>query len=316
MITPLPGVLVKSRRQAGRWSPDRHARALAAASAALLALAGCGPLGSYAPRQDHSRFAAAALLGDGSVLFSFSHLVYRPATGITAFPDGGVPRYLADESILGTFHPASGDVRILRREKNERWSQGQGRYGIQGVSGTMAVVNQGGQLRRDLARTLVEHWLVDAATGVMQRVDWEAALAERGLVADEVRILDGRGTLLFVTRPLGEGGRPRTSPDRRLWARTAAGVFVEVAPTPHHERMLGDELVYWVPETRRFHAWHTVSGTTRELPGYRVPPYEDVTEGVTLDPGGGAVSFGRKSGDSWQYERLPLTAERVLAADR
>ena len=286
-------------------------RLVACAAAALLALAGCGPFGSYAPAQDHSRFEGGALLPDRTVLFSFSRLVYRPATGITAFPDGGIPKYLEDESLLGTYHIPSGELKILRRERNTRWSQGQGRFGIQGVSGAMALVNQGGQLRRDLATNLVEHWLVDVGSGAATPVDWRTALAERGLAATEVRLLDGRGTLLFVTVPLADADRPRAATDRRLWVRSAAGTFAEVARTEHYERVLGDELVYWIPATRRYHAYHLVTGATRELTEYRAPAYEDVIEGVIVDTGGAALSYGRKVGGAWHYEPIPLSADRL-----
>jgi hypothetical protein len=81
---------------------------------------------------------------------------------------------------------------------------------------------------------------------------------------------------------------------------------VQVAQTSHYERMEGDELVYWIPQTRRFKAFHVVTHTTRDLPGYRVPPQEDVTEGVSVETGGQQLRFGRKDGTGWHYEPLPL----------
>ena len=250
----------------------RFSRALAAGALTICtALGGCGILGSYGPPQDHSRFESAALMADRTVLFSFSHYVYRPAEGITAFPDGGIPRYLKDENVLATYQIASGDVRVLRRERNKHWTDGQGRFGIQRSKGSVALVTQGGQLRGDLSKNEFRHWLVDVSTGASQPVEWQNALAERGRETTQMHLVDGRGTLLFETVPLGADARKSREEDAWLWIRTPGGAFVQVAQTSHYERMAGDDLVYWMPRTRLFSAFNIVTQMTRDLPGYRVP---------------------------------------------
>jgi hypothetical protein len=162
-----------------------------------LAICGCGVFGSYGPAQDHSSFEGAALLSDQTVLFSFSHLVYRPATGITAFPDGGVPRYLKDEVVLGTYHVPSGAMRILRRERNKRWADGQGRFGIQRSKGSMALVTQGGQLRSDLSKNEYDDWLIETATGTALPVDYRSGGAQPGGGGAREDTVDARGAHHF-----------------------------------------------------------------------------------------------------------------------
>jgi len=283
-------------------------------SAALVfgLLLGAGVLpGCHGPAQDHSRFESAVLLRDHTVLFSFKHLVYRPAEGIAAFPDGGIPKYVTDEDLLGTYHIPSGALRILRREPNRRWTDGQGRYGIQRSRGSVALVTQGGQLRRDLSKSAFEDWLVDIDTGVFQTIDYRTALAERKLDSTGMYLVDARGTLLFVTKPLEIAGERRDEGNAALLIRTPAGEYLQVARTSHYEGMEGDDLVYWIPETRRFKSFDVVTRTTRDLPGHRVRPQEDAVEGVSVETDGQRLLFGRKTSAGWQYEPLPLEPDRL-----
>lgn len=152
---------------------------------------------------------------------------------------------------------------------------------------------------------------MDAATGDAHPVDWRGELAARGLQMTEMYLVDARGTLLFVTHPVSAMPSKRADEDVWLWIRTPAGDYVQVAPTSHYERTAGDEVIYWVPETRHFTAFDVVTHATRDLPDYRVPPYEDVTEGVLVEGGGKSVMFGRKGAAGWAYEPLPLEMSRL-----
>jgi hypothetical protein len=267
--------------------------------------------GCHGPAQDHSRFESAVLLRDHTVLFSFKHLVYRPAEGLAAFPDGGVPKYDRDEDLLGTYHIPSGALRILRHGPNRRWTDGQGSYGIQRSRGNVALVSQGGQLRRDLAKSTFEDWLLDIDTGAFTPVDYRTELAERQLASNGMYLVDTRGTLLFVTRPLHADGNKSGERDAALWIRTPAGEYLQVAQTSHYEGLEGSELIFWIPETRRFKAFDLVTRTTRDLPGYRVRPQEDPVEGIIVDTGGQQLLFGRKAGAGWHYEPLSLPPARL-----
>jgi len=174
----------------------------------------------------------------------------------------------------------------------------------------VALVTRGGQLRRDLAKTAFEDWLVDTGTGVFQPVDFRSALAERKLSSTGMYLIDARGTLLFVTQPLEAGGA-RDERDAALWIRTPSGEFVHVAQTSHYEGIEGDDLIYWMPQTRRFHAFDVVTLATRDLAGYRVRPQEEVREGVSVEAGGQRLMFGRKTDAGWAYEPLPIEPSRL-----
>ena len=63
---------------------------------AALGLAGC----TYAAPVDRSGVEWAVLLPDRSVAIAFKELVYRPATGLAAWPDGGIPQYLRDREVI------------------------------------------------------------------------------------------------------------------------------------------------------------------------------------------------------------------------
>lgn len=279
--------------------------------AATLAPAACGPLGTYGPAEDHSRFEGAALLADRTVLVSFSRLVYRPARGITAFPDGGIPRYLEDESVLAAYDIRSGSLRILRREANRRWASGQGRFGVGQVNGGLALVTRGGQVRLDLARNEYEDWIVDVPSGELRPLDWRVALLQRGRAMTELHLVDARGSLLFVTVPPGRESRRGDDPNAQLWIRTPAGEYLEVAWTSHYEGTRGDEVVFWIPETRRTRAFNLLTHETRDLPDYRLSPLEDPVEGVLVESGGRRVLLGRRGPAGWEYEPLPLDPGRL-----
>lgn len=288
-------------------------RAASAAGLAALSLAACGCSfpGSHGPAQDHSRFEGAVLMPGRTVLFSYKRLVYRPARGIAAFPDGGIPKYLKDEDILGTYHIPSDSLRILRREKNRRWTDGQGQFAIQRSRGTTALVTRGGQLRRDLGTMAYEDWLLDASTGAAQPLDWRTALPERGRAMTELYLVDERGTLLFVTAPASAPSKESARADFWLWVRTFDGRYLPVAKTSHYEGMDGDDVVYWIPETRRFMAFNVLAQTSRELPGYRMTPREEVVDGVLVETGGKRLLLGRRGSAGWEYTPLPLDPDRL-----
>src|SRR5207302_2007079 len=81
---------------------------------------------SYADPVDESGIESAAPLAGGKAAVAFRQLRYQPATGLAAFPDGGVPRYLQDSEIVAVLSPDHAP-RVLQRIRNP------------GVSGTLHV---------------------------------------------------------------------------------------------------------------------------------------------------------------------------------
>jgi len=233
-----------------------------AAWAALLAtgalIGGC----SYAAPLDRSRVESAVPLSDGSVAVAFRQLRYRPATGLAAYPDGGVPRYLDDGEIVGVLRP-DGSARVLWRLRNP------------GVHGSLAV-----SLRAAAADP--EHLLAlaswqppgsGASTSSWSRLGWRgggreplpdlAALLRaqgRSFGSPEfgdVRVLDDKGSLLIGAQAAGVG---------EIWLYQPGAGLRLVAPIKHFYGVAGDELYYWSGDEAVLRNWRT--GATRLVARY------------------------------------------------
>ena len=131
----------------------------------------------YGPLQDRSKFVSARLADDQrTVLFSFHHFAYRAATGWRAFPDGGIPDYVTDISVLGTYDLQTRKLTVLRREKNSQWQPGSGLLTIHSMNGTKALISQGGQLRGPFAHG-VKYVLLDFMLRDSSDLDLKSDLA-------------------------------------------------------------------------------------------------------------------------------------------
>jgi hypothetical protein len=140
-----------------------------AALLAPLLLSACN-LGYGAPI-DRATFGSAELHPDGArCVFALHDVVYRPAEGLRAFPDGGIPRYDVDRHKLGVVDVGSGDVTLLVDEKNRDWLPGQGGFHVAGLGGRFALIGQGGQ-REDYEP---DHrwWRLDLASGDLLPLPW------------------------------------------------------------------------------------------------------------------------------------------------
>lgn len=130
----------------------------------------------YGPLQDYSEFVSARLADDNhTVVFTYHKYAYRPATGIRAFPDGGIPKYETDVNILGTYDVKTKKLDILRREKNVDWQHGSGLLTIQSTNGNYALIAQGGQLRGPFAMG-TKHLLVEFKRGKIVELNWTESL--------------------------------------------------------------------------------------------------------------------------------------------
>ena len=172
----------------------------------LLLLTSCH-LG-YGPLQDQSKFVSARLADDKrTVLFSFHRFAYRAATGWRAFPDGGIPKYVTDINLLGTYDLQTRKIKILRREKNSQWQPGSGLFTIHSANGSKALISQGGQLRGPF-KLGVKYVLLDFQRGDATDIDLKSDLAQRGRDTGQIYLVDGDGTLVFVTLSLEEAKTP------------------------------------------------------------------------------------------------------------
>jgi hypothetical protein len=277
-----------------------------------LILSACGF--GYGPLQDHSEFASAQLTAGKRVVFAYHRFKYRPAAGWRAFPDGGIPKYVEDENVLGVFDPGTRVLKILRREKNTEWQPGSGTMTIVAVRGNKALIAQGGQLRGPFALG-TRYILADVERGELRDMDLKGDLAGRGRDRGELYLADGEGTIVFVTVSLDQAKNPKAYRDGEIvpeiWVRTPSGEYLKAAASSHYQEVRDGEVIYWEPSTREHMAFSIANRKVRVLPGYKIPEYRDVTEGVILSPDRKALELGAKVNGEWKYAPLPLTPEML-----
>jgi len=267
----------------------------------------------YGPLEDRSEFVSARLADDKcTVVFSAHRFAYRPAAGWRALPDRGIPDYVTDINILGTYDLRTRAVRILRREKNKEWQPGSGLFFIHSLNGSKVMVSRGGQLRGPFRHGL-QHLLFDLKTGKVQVLDLKADLAGHGRDLGYFYMVDSAGTLVFVTLSLEEAGDSKARRNKALvpeiWVRAPAGDYVKVAASAHYEGVHNGEVIYWEPATRDFMAFSLAARTTRKAPEFKVPGYVDVDAGVILSANRKVLEFGVKTGGQWKYQPLELALD-------
>ena len=277
----------------------------------LLVTASCRM--GYGPLEDHSEFVSTRLSDDKTTaIFSFHRYAYRQATGIRAFPDGGIPYYDRDINILGTYNLQTQKLRILKREKNSEWCPGSGMFYIHSIKGNKALINQGGQLRGPF-KLAGKYILLDFVSGTTLDLDLNSDLAKRGRDTGQIYLTDTNGTLVFVNVSLDEAKNPKAHRDKtiipELWVRTSGGDYLKAAASSHYERTLNGEVIYWEPSTRDFMAFSITGRTTRKVPGYKVPDFEDVYAGVSLSSNRKGLESGLKINGKWEYTPLNLNPD-------
>jgi hypothetical protein len=264
----------------------------------------------YGPLQDHSKFVSTRLADDQrTVLFSFHRFAYRAATGWRAFPDGGIPHYATDISLLGAYDLQTRKLKVLRREKNSQWQPGSGLFTIHSMNGYKALISHGGQLRGPFALG-VKYVLLDFKLGDSRDIDLKSDLAQRGRDTGQIYLVDGEGTLVLVTLSLEEakdsGGYRNSRLVPEIWVRIPRGDYMKAAVSAHYQCTRNGEVIYWEPSTRDFMAFSIANRSTRKATEFKVPGYEDVTQGVILSSDQKGLEFGVKVNGQWKYESLDL----------
>jgi hypothetical protein len=219
----------------------------------------------YGAPEDHSRFVSAQLLDDGrTCLVSAQRVVYRRARGIAAFPDGGVPKYIEDLTIVSAVDVASGRVRRLARLENTEWAPGSGALSIQAICGDRALMTQGGQWRdrRLGSRTF---WLT-LSDGHVQMVDFAQELARHGRAPRAQYVLTSEGVTLHVTGPLESSGAGiHGHRDAELWLRDPRGAYTRVGAGTYYG-CARTHLYFYDPAGRRLYSHNWTTGITEERP--------------------------------------------------
>lgn len=241
-----------------------------------LALLAAWALGAcaYGAPVDQSAIDSAVALPDGSVAVTFRQIVYRPAAGLAAYPDGGIPSYLRDSEVVGVL--ANGRPgRILHALRNP------GSAGSLHVTLRRAGVDpdhlmEVQSFQRADGGAAVRWYRLDWRTG--QRVaypDFAAELASRGrrLGSSEfgdVRVLDRSGALLLGAT--GDKGD-------ELWLYQPPQAFTRIDGFKHFYGIAGDELYYWTRNEAVLRNWRT--GAVR--PVARYDPATRVTSRLAMD---------------------------------
>ncbi len=269
----------------------------------------------YGPLQDHSEFVSTRLADDNHiVLFSFHRFAYRAAAGWRAFPDGGIPDYVTDINLLGTYDLQTRETKILRREKNSQWQPGSGLFFVHSTKGSKLLISQGGQ-RRGSFELGVKYVLLDFKQGNATDLDLKSDLARFGRDSGQIYLVDGGGTLLFVTLSLEESKDSSAHRNGGLvpeiWVRTPSGDYVKAAVSAHYQCTRNGEVIYWEPSTRDFMAFSIAGRTTRKAQEFKVAGYEDVAKGVILSSNRKGLEFGVKVNGQWKYELLDLKLEEL-----
>ena len=244
----------------------------------------------------------------------FHRFTYRPATGWRAFPDGGFPDYLTDIILLGTYDVQSREIRILRREENSQWQPGSGLFTVHSTKGTKALISQGGQLRGPF-KLAVKYLLLDFKQGNVTDLDLKSDLAKFGRDSGQIYLVDGDGTLVFVTLYLEEAKDSAAYRNSGLipeiWVRTPNGNYMEAAVSAHYQCTRNGEVIYWEPSSREFMAFSIATRQTRKAPEFKVPGYEDIVNSVILSSDRKGLEFGVKVNEQWRYEWLDLKPEQL-----
>ena len=271
---------------------------------------GCA-LSGLGPPEDHSQFLTARLTMDGTVgVFTYHHLVYRPAVGWRAFPDGGVPKYLIDRQIIGTYNLKTGRTRVIHRQDNREWQNGDGRLSLSAVCGRTALVIESGWRRNGDASELRHYWL-DILTGQLARFALQEELAKIGRGLGYYYLIKPDRTLVLVTPPLTLPASVSWTRDpswAEIWLRRPSGRYHRLAQGIEYHGMLQDEVHFWDLADRTIKVFHLDTGEITMLarldPRFLSSDEPVVDLGISLDKR--SLELRRKVGDEWRAEKLAV----------
>ena len=239
------------------------------------ALAAC----TYAAPVDRSGVEWAVLLPDHSVAIAFKELVYQPATGAAAWPDGGVPRYLRDRQLIAILRDGA-PPRVLQRIANRELPGSESlSLGWTEADPDHLLVTRGAQPDTRSGAQRIARWRIDWRDGrVLPFPDVEAELEAQGrsLGSTEfggLRVMDPAGTLMLGARSSGQD---------EIWLRDPAGGYRRIDAIKHFYGVLGDELYYWsADDAALVRNWRT--GATRVIARYD-PAARRTTRFILDDP--------------------------------
>ncbi len=263
----------------------------------LLALMGCN--WGYGAPVDRARVGSAVLHDDGErCVFSFHDVVYRPAEGLRAFPDGGIPHYEIDRHKIAVVNVTSGDVSVLVDEKNRDWLDGHGGFHIAGLRGNWALVGQGGQ-REDYAPDHI-WWRLDLTSGELVELALAEEFAKEDREVGRVELVDDEFTLIVFTK---KGVRPQ-----EVWSRSKGQMRRHLATTDHYYGAINGEIwSYDVPSRAGVRTNYKTGTTLLDRRANFSIPRKEKLRACSPRINTRQLIFQEKVGDRW--------VERPLAID-
>lgn len=250
----------------------------------------------YGPPIDRTKFGSAVLHEDGArCVFARHDAVYRPAEGMRAFPDGGIPRYDTDRHQIGIIDLHTGKTTTLVDEKNRRWLDGHGGFHVVGVRGEWGLVRQSGQ------RPNYEHdhrWFqLDLSSGDLVELELDQELAARGPTLERVELVDADFTLILVSKK-GQGAQ-------EIWSRIASGSLRRLATTDHYYGTTEGQ-IWWYDVAARAGARtdYSTGATVLERRANFAMPRKQPTRICEASFDGKALRYQEKIGYDWRIREL------------
>ena len=288
----------------------------------ILALAAFAAGGCYGPVRDDSRITSTAIINHDKVAFTYHEYRYRPAVGLAAFPDGGIPKYVRDRFVVGVAG-ADGHVRVLARFDNPALP-GAGSVGLRWYAEdpTNVYVTRYGQQTTSLPiRYFYQLLRMDVIRGTTREVDIRSTLAaqKRELGADglgDFFPLTADGTLLV--------GATHGS-QKELWLRSPSGGVERLLAFDRFDRRAGDDLIYsvngppfatyafnWKTRQQRQILRYNRANTQQEWQARDDPAFRAITSVASGASAAESVEIG-EDGKTLKYERngQPLWTARV-----
>lgn len=219
-------------------------------------LLGC----TYGPPEYRGKIENAALLDDGRVAVSYTQLVSRPPTGLSAFPDGGKPKVL-HEKMLVALVDRDGSTRELARFDNHALPGG-GNIWVSWAAadpGHLYVTLGGQTTTRNPLRWRSDTIRMDLAGHRVASFDLRRELKEQGrdfgakLFGGE-RVVDAAGTML-----VGATG----SDAQEVWRRDPDGRWSMLDEVENSVNLVGPDLVYFKGSEQFARNWR--NGVVRRI---------------------------------------------------
>ena len=204
----------------------------------------------WGPPRDLSGFESAALVDDGkAVVFSYQRVVYRPATGLRAFPDGGPAKYIKDTRCIGLWDLGTGKVRILATYKNngKRLLPGTWDMHIDKASGRKVIIRKSGQKKADYMFETDTFWM-NLENGKLSPLPIDKTLSSKRQDLDFYYLVDGEGTLVLVSHEIGKEPEGKYEKIRNLQVILPDGEVVAIGRFIHYYGFLRGALHYYTPD--------------------------------------------------------------------